>query len=107
VLSAHFQSYIQAFEKLQLDIATSNDLIGVDTRSTGLFSRSKEPLKNRCAVFALGERIQIIKVFIIYPVIIFFQTIEHDLANSLVPRSLDIFLYFLSLTWRYYIARVC
>ncbi|AAF26029.1 ARE1-like protein; 68800-64545 [Arabidopsis thaliana] len=61
VLSAHFQSYIQAFEKLQLDIATSNDLIGVDTRSTGLFSRSKEPLKNRCAVFALGERIQIIK----------------------------------------------
>lgn len=62
VLGAHFRAYIQALEKLQLDIATSSDLIGVDTRSTSLFSRGREPLKNRSAVFALGERINILKV---------------------------------------------
>ncbi|KAI9072179.1 hypothetical protein K1719_045846 [Acacia pycnantha] len=61
VLSAHFRAYIQALEKLQLDIATSNDLIGVETRSTGLFTRVWEPLKNRSAVFALGDRINILK----------------------------------------------
>ncbi|XP_062110988.1 vacuolar protein sorting-associated protein 52 A isoform X1 [Humulus lupulus] len=61
VLSAHFRAYIQALEKLQLDIATSSDLIGVDTKSTSLFSRGREPLKNRSAVFALGERIKILK----------------------------------------------
>lgn len=66
VLSAQFRAYIQALEKLQLDIATSNDLIGVETRSTGLFSRGREPLKNRSAVFALGERINILKVFIFF-----------------------------------------
>ncbi|CAK7340320.1 unnamed protein product [Dovyalis caffra] len=62
VLSAHFRAYIQALEKLQLDIATSSDLIGVDTtRSTGLFSSARGPLKNKSAVFALGERINILK----------------------------------------------
>ncbi|XP_043725105.1 vacuolar protein sorting-associated protein 52 A-like isoform X1 [Telopea speciosissima] len=61
VLSAHFRVYIQALEKLQLDIATASDLIGVETRSAGLFSRGREPLKNRSAVFALGDRINILK----------------------------------------------
>ncbi|XVE60743.1 hypothetical protein DITRI_Ditri05aG0152000 [Diplodiscus trichospermus] len=61
VLSAHFRAYIQALEKLQLDIATSNDMIGVETRSTSLFSRGREPLKNRSAVFALGERLNVLK----------------------------------------------
>ncbi|XP_031100638.1 vacuolar protein sorting-associated protein 52 A-like [Ipomoea triloba] len=61
VLSAQFRAYIQALEKLQLDIATSSDLIGVEARSSSLFSRGKEPLKNRSAVFALGERINILK----------------------------------------------
>jgi hypothetical protein len=62
VLSAHFRAYIQALEKLQLDIATSTDLIGVETRSTVLlFSRGKEPIKSRSSVFALGERINILK----------------------------------------------
>ncbi|KAL7106493.1 hypothetical protein ACP275_07G117000 [Erythranthe tilingii] len=61
VLSTKIRAYIQALEKLQLDIATSNDLIGVDTRSTSLFLRGREPLKNRSAVFALGERINILK----------------------------------------------
>lgn len=66
VLSAHFRAYIQALEKLQLDIATYSDLIGVETRSTGLFSRGREPLKNRSAVFALGDRINILKVFFFF-----------------------------------------
>jgi len=66
VLSAHFRAYIQALEKLQLDIATSNDLIGVEARSTSIFSRGREPLKNRSAVFALGERINILKVFTVF-----------------------------------------
>ncbi|KAF5457042.1 hypothetical protein F2P56_021181 [Juglans regia] len=61
VLSAHFRAYILALEKLQLDIATSSDLIGVEARSTGLFLRGREPLKNRSAIFALGERIKILK----------------------------------------------
>ncbi|KAJ6363622.1 hypothetical protein OIU78_003741 [Salix suchowensis] len=62
VLSAHFRAYIQALEKLQLDIATSSDLIGIETtRSTGLFSTARGPLKNKSAVFALGERINILK----------------------------------------------
>ncbi|XP_015690866.1 vacuolar protein sorting-associated protein 52 A isoform X1 [Oryza brachyantha] len=62
VLSAHFRAYIQALEKLQLDIATSTDLLGVETRSTGfLFTIGKEPLKSRSSVFALGERINILK----------------------------------------------
>ncbi|CAJ2628446.1 vacuolar protein sorting-associated protein 52 A [Trifolium pratense] len=62
VLSAHFRAYIQALEKLQLDIATSYDLIGVETRSSGgLFTRAWEPLKNRSAVFALGDRNNILK----------------------------------------------
>ena len=63
VLSAHFRTYILALEKVQLDIATTNDLIGVeDTRSVGLFSRSREPLRNRSAVFALGDRAKVLQV---------------------------------------------
>ncbi|CAI0429061.1 unnamed protein product, partial [Linum tenue] len=56
-----FRAYIQALEKLQFDIATSSDLIGVETGSIGLFSRVREPLKNRSAVFGLGDRINILK----------------------------------------------
>lgn len=62
MLSAHFRAYIQALEKLQLDIVTSTDLIGVEARSTSLFSIAREPLKNRSAVYALGDRINILKV---------------------------------------------
>ena len=63
VLSAHFRAYIQALEKLQLDIATSSDLIGIEARGTSLFLTRREPLKNRSSVFALGDRINILKVF--------------------------------------------
>ncbi|KAK1318907.1 Poly(ADP-ribose) glycohydrolase 1 [Acorus calamus] len=44
VLSTHFRAYIQALEKLQLDIATSSDLIGVEARSAGLFFIEEESL---------------------------------------------------------------
>ena len=62
VLSALFRAYIQALEKLQSDIATSSDLIGVEARNTSLFLIRREPLKNRSSVYALGERIKILKV---------------------------------------------
>ncbi|XP_078433603.1 vps52 / Sac2 family [Wolffia australiana] len=62
VLSAHFRVYIQALEKLQQDIANSNDLIGVEARSgVFVFSRGKENIKNRSSVFALGDRLNILK----------------------------------------------
>lgn len=61
VLSLHFRTYILALEKLQLDIVTKYDLIGVDdSRGTGFFSRSRE-LKNRSAVFSLGDRAVLLK----------------------------------------------
>ncbi|KAF5177700.1 Vacuolar protein sorting-associated protein 52 a [Thalictrum thalictroides] len=55
VLSAHFRAYIQALERLQMDIATSSDLIGVEARVTSLFSRRRKPLKNRSAVLHWGR----------------------------------------------------
>lgn len=45
-----------------MDIATATDLIGVETRGAGFLLRGREPLKYRSAVFALGERINILKV---------------------------------------------
>ncbi|KAH9626007.1 hypothetical protein KSS87_016820 [Heliosperma pusillum] len=62
ILSAHFRAYIQSLEKSQLDIATSSDLIGIEAGGgTGFFSTKREPLKNRSSVFALGDRINILK----------------------------------------------
>jgi hypothetical protein len=63
VLSAYFRTYIGELEKLQLDITTKNDLIGVDdSRISGIFSRRSDALKNRSAVFALGDRANVLKV---------------------------------------------
>ena len=64
VLSLHFRTYILALERLQMDLATKNDLIGVSESrnvTAGLFSRGRD-LKNRSAVFALGDRINLLKV---------------------------------------------
>ncbi|KAL0383376.1 UNVERIFIED_CONTAM: Vacuolar protein sorting-associated protein 52 A [Sesamum calycinum] len=56
VLSTKIRAYIQALEKLQLDIATSSDLICIDTRSTSLFLRGKGPLKKPfCFCFGKGN----------------------------------------------------
>lgn len=63
MLSAYFRTYIGELEKLQLDITTKNDLIGVDdSRISGIFSRRSDALKNRSAVFALGDRANVLKV---------------------------------------------
>lgn len=64
VLSLHFRTYILALERLQMDLATKKDLIGVDESrnlAAGLFSRGRD-LKNRSAVFSLGDRINLLKV---------------------------------------------
>ncbi|KAM0942229.1 hypothetical protein DsansV1_C15g0136061 [Dioscorea sansibarensis] len=61
IISAHVCAYIQAMEKLQLDIVTSSDLIGVETKSAGLFLRGREPSKGHSSVFVLGDRINILK----------------------------------------------
>lgn len=64
VLSLHFRTYIQALEKLQLDLVTASDLLGsADTKGSSLFSRggSARDLKNRSAVFSLGDRASILK----------------------------------------------
>ncbi|XWS15385.1 hypothetical protein CRYUN_Cryun35bG0091900 [Craigia yunnanensis] len=89
VLSAHFRAYIQALEKLQLDIATSNDLIGVETRSTSLFSRGREPLKNRSAVFALGERLNVLKASSLkYPYEVLFRSLHKLLMDTATSEYL-------------------
>ncbi|CAM6072432.1 unnamed protein product [Sphagnum tenellum] len=65
VLSAQFQAYIQPLERLQLDIVTKSDLIGLEDTGThhspGLFPQAWEPLKNCAAVFALGNRASLLK----------------------------------------------
>ncbi|CAD6211850.1 unnamed protein product [Miscanthus lutarioriparius] len=87
VLSAHFRAYIQALEKLQMDIATSTDLLGVETRSTGfIFSIGKEPLKTRPSVFALGERINILKPALIPHIA---EAKSHKYSYEVLFRSLQ------------------
>uniref|UniRef100_A0A0E0EZ76 Vacuolar protein sorting-associated protein 52 A n=1 Tax=Oryza meridionalis TaxID=40149 RepID=A0A0E0EZ76_9ORYZ len=62
VLSAHFQVYIEALEKLKLDIGVSSDLTGYDTNIIDLISRGREHLRNHRFMFSLGERASILKV---------------------------------------------
>uniref|UniRef100_A0A0D3HEY9 Uncharacterized protein n=1 Tax=Oryza barthii TaxID=65489 RepID=A0A0D3HEY9_9ORYZ len=61
VLSAHFQVYIEALEKLKLDIGVSSDLTGYDTNIIDLISRGREHLRNHRFMFSLGERASILK----------------------------------------------
>eukprot|EP00850_Spirogloea_muscicola_P000419 SM000002S05499 [mRNA] locus=s2:102884:106791:+ [translate_table: standard] len=64
VLSSHFRTYIHALEKLQLDNVSRTDLIGVEDSSKGaggLFARGQQPLKNRSAVFSLGDRASVLQ----------------------------------------------
>uniref|UniRef100_A0A0E0BC00 Uncharacterized protein n=1 Tax=Oryza glumipatula TaxID=40148 RepID=A0A0E0BC00_9ORYZ len=62
VLSAHFQVYIEALEKLKLDIGVSSDLTGYDTNIIDLISRGREHLRNHRFMFSLGERASILKM---------------------------------------------
>ena len=62
VLAGHFRNYLSALQRLQLDLVTKGDLIGLEeSRSSGLFSRSKESLRNRGSVYSLGERREVLK----------------------------------------------
>eukprot|EP00897_Mesotaenium_endlicherianum_P003559 jgi/Mesen1/3230/ME000187S02398 len=59
VLSLQFRTYIQKLEMLQQEVATRDDLIGgVDNSkaTAGFFGASARNLKNRSAVFSLGDR---------------------------------------------------
>eukprot|EP00958_Prasinococcus_capsulatus_P017996 scaffold2075_cov444-Prasinococcus_capsulatus_cf.AAC.4 len=62
VLAGHFRNYLQALQRLQLDLVTKGDLIGLEeSKSSGLFSRSKESLRNRGSVYVLGERREVLR----------------------------------------------
>ncbi|GJP63065.1 hypothetical protein CLOP_g20139, partial [Closterium sp. NIES-67] len=63
VLSLHLRTYISSLEKLQLDIVSRTDLIGVDDSNKlaqTIFGRAGRDLKNRSAVFSLGSRDQVL-----------------------------------------------
>ncbi|OAY74614.1 Vacuolar protein sorting-associated protein 52 A [Ananas comosus] len=61
VLSVHFFVYIEALERLQMNMATPNDLFGSDSKSLGVLLRVQEHSQKRSSIFALGERINILK----------------------------------------------
>ncbi|CAI5474009.1 unnamed protein product [Closterium sp. Yama58-4] len=64
VLSLHLRTYISSLEKLQLDIVSRTDLIGVDDSNKlaqTIFGRAGRDLKNRSAVFSLGSRDQVLR----------------------------------------------
>jgi len=108
----YFRIYIQALEKLHLDIVTRNDLLGVEnvgSRSAGVFSRPREPLKNHGAIFALADRASVLRVlnliiilncsstFIEFVKLVF---IHPDMSNpiSLLKRVITINIY-----WRHHV----
>lgn len=61
VLSADFRVYVEALERLKLDIGVSSDLIGYDTNIVDLITRGREHLGNHRFMFSLGERANILK----------------------------------------------
>ncbi|KAM0874321.1 hypothetical protein ACQ4PT_037517 [Festuca glaucescens] len=61
VLSADFRVYVEALEKLKLDIGVSSDVIGYDTNIVDLITKGREQLRNHRFMFSLGERSNILK----------------------------------------------
>lgn len=62
MLSADFRVYVEALERLKLDIGVWSDLIGYDTNIVDLITRGREHLGNHRFMFSLGERANILKV---------------------------------------------
>lgn len=62
MLSADFRVYVEALEKLKLDIGVSSDVIGYDTNIVDLITKGREQLRNHRFMFSLGERSSILKV---------------------------------------------
>ncbi|RLN41434.1 vacuolar protein sorting-associated protein 52 A-like [Panicum miliaceum] len=60
VLSTYFRVYVEALERLNLDIAVSSDLSGHDT-ITDIITRGREHLRDHHFMFSLGERANILK----------------------------------------------
>ncbi|KAL6643247.1 hypothetical protein ACP70R_021428 [Stipagrostis hirtigluma subsp. patula] len=61
VLSAYFGVYVEALERLKLDIGVSNVLIGYDTNVIDNITRGREYLRDHRFMFSLGERANILK----------------------------------------------
>ncbi|XP_051187524.1 vacuolar protein sorting-associated protein 52 A isoform X2 [Lolium perenne] len=61
VLSVDFRVYVEALEKLKLDIGVSSDVIGYDTNIVDLITKGREQLRNHRFMFSLGERSNILK----------------------------------------------
>lgn len=71
----HFFVYIEALERLQMNMATPNDLFGSDSKSLGVLLRVQEHSQKRSSIFALGERINILKVYNYYHLVELFHTL--------------------------------
>ncbi|GJN20917.1 hypothetical protein PR202_gb08355 [Eleusine coracana subsp. coracana] len=61
VLSAHFRVYVEALERLKLNIGLSNDFLGYDTSIIDIITRGREHLRDQRFMFSLGERANILK----------------------------------------------
>ena len=53
--------YVEALERLKLDIGVSSDLSGYDS-ITDIIARGREHLRDHRFMFSLGERANILKV---------------------------------------------
>ncbi|CAD6205403.1 unnamed protein product [Miscanthus lutarioriparius] len=61
VLSTYFHVYVEALERLKLDIGVLNDFSGHDTSIIDIIIRGREHLRNHGFMFSLGERANILK----------------------------------------------
>jgi vacuolar protein sorting-associated protein 52 len=62
VLSTYFHVYVEALEKLKLEIGVPSDFNGHDTSIIDIIIRGREHLRNHGFMFSLGERANILKV---------------------------------------------
>jgi vacuolar protein sorting-associated protein 52 len=62
VLSARFRVYVEALERLKLDIGLSTDFVGYDTSIIDIITRGREHQRDHRFMFSLGERANILKV---------------------------------------------
>ncbi|XP_020402339.1 vacuolar protein sorting-associated protein 52 A isoform X2 [Zea mays] len=61
VLSTYFHVYVEALEKLKLEIGVPSDFNGHDTSIIDIIIRGREHLRNHGFMFSLGERANILK----------------------------------------------
>ncbi|XP_021306526.1 vacuolar protein sorting-associated protein 52 A isoform X2 [Sorghum bicolor] len=61
VLSTYFHVYVEALERLKLNIGVISDFSGHDTSIIDIIIRGREHLRNHGFMFSLGERANILK----------------------------------------------